>query len=63
MMSGKRTYLLSRMIKLYGYEHEVVVGFANYCESWEDNDWNDTVLEILVMSHEADPLGEDEDND
>lgn len=63
MMSEKRANLLSRMIKLYGYEHEVVVDFANHCESWEDNGWNDTVLEILVKTHEADPLGEDEDDD
>ena len=60
-MSNFRASLLSRMIAIYGYEHEITISFANMCESWADNDWNNKCLAVLVKSHEADPVTEDED--
>lgn len=58
-MSEFRANLLSRMIALYGYEHECVIAFAQYCENWSDTPKNNKTLEVLVRSHEADPITED----
>ncbi len=60
-MSEFRTNLLNRMIALYGYEHVCVVTFAQYCENWSETANNNKVLEMLVRSHEEDPISEDED--
>ena len=60
-MSEFRANLLSRMIALYGYEHDCVVTFARFCENWSDTAKNNKTLEMLVRSHEADPIPEDED--
>lgn len=48
-----REKLLDRMIALYGYENLMVIEFARLCETWEENEWNDKVLTILVEAHEA----------
>lgn len=54
-----REQLLDRMIKIYGYEHEVVIEFANLCEK----EWiADRDLETIVKTHEAMAIcDEDED--
>jgi hypothetical protein len=55
-MTKFRENLLNRMIRIYGFEHEIVLDFAAMCEAWADNDWNNKCLAILVESHEADPV-------
>ena len=55
-----REQLLDRMIRIYGFEHEVVIEFARICES--DN-FTDRDLEIIVETHEANPVSFDEDED
>ena len=52
-----REELLSRMIRLYGFEHQVVIQFAELME----RPISDEVLETLVKCHEEHPLTEDED--
>lgn len=53
MMNAKREELLSRMIRIYGFEHEQVIEFARLLE-------NSTIpeehLEILVECHEQYPV-------
>ena len=53
-----REQLLDRMIRIYGFEHEVVIEFARMCES--DN-FTDKDLEVIVEAHEANRVGFDED--
>lgn len=60
MEMTKREELLTRMIRIYGFEHEVVIEFARMCES--DN-FTDGDLEVIVETHEANPVGFDEDED
>lgn len=61
-MREYREKLIDRMVALYGYEHEITIGFARMCEQLGDSDWNDTTLRLLVESHEADPyVGEQDD--
>lgn len=57
-MTEYREKLIDRMIRIYGFEHPVVIHFAEMCEdSW----WMDEVLETVVKSHEENPyMGEDE---
>ena len=55
-----REQLLDRMIRIYGFEHEVIIEFARICES--DN-FTDRELEVIVEAHEANPVGFDEDED
>jgi hypothetical protein len=59
-----REQLLDRMIRIYGFEHPIVVSFACECEKYKgDANW-DHILQVLVESHEEFPqLGEDEDED
>ena len=55
-MTKFRENLIDRMIKIYGYEHEIVLEFCRLCENWESNVWNDKCLEIVVEAHEAEPM-------
>ena len=55
-MTNFRESLIDRMIRIYGYEHEIVINFCHICETWEDNSWNNKCLSILVQSHEAAPV-------
>ena len=55
-----RENLLDRMIKIYGFEHEVVIDFAKLIENPK---YTDDQLEALVMAHEAHPVGFDEDEE
>lgn len=48
-----RENLMDRMIRIYGYENPIVIEFCRLCEEWEENDWNNKVLTILVEAHEA----------
>lgn len=62
-MSEKREKYLDRMIAIYGYENPIVLQYAHMCEDLDPTDWNDTILRLLVESHEADPyMGEDDED-
>lgn len=58
-MTKFRESLIDRMIRIYGYEHKIVLDFCRLCEAWENNDWNNKSLAILVESHEAEPVFEE----
>ena len=55
-MTNFRENLIDRMIRLYGFENPMVIEFCRMCEDWENNQWNDKVLRILVEAHEANPV-------
>ena len=56
-----REKLLDRMIRIYGFEHEIVIEFARMCEEWLPTENNDKALETLVKCHEENPVGFDDD--
>ena len=47
--------LLARMIKIYGFEHPIVIKFAKLCERIENIAIYDKALRILAESHEKYP--------
>lgn len=51
-MSTKREELLTRVVRVYGLEHEVTRGFAELCE---DSLTPDLLLEVLCKAHEVFP--------
>ncbi|MBR3673863.1 MAG: hypothetical protein IKN65_06265 [Clostridia bacterium] len=53
-----REELLDRMIRIYGFEHEAVIAFA---ELIENNTFTDEMLEVIVKAHEEHPLVEEEE--
>lgn len=55
-MTEYRENLLDRMIHIYGYENPIVIWFAEKLEKWDNNEWNDTALRVLVEAHEAEPV-------
>lgn len=55
-----REEMLTRMIRLYGFEHEVVIQFS---ELITNPQINDVTLETIVKCHEKHPLWEDEDEE
>lgn len=58
-MSEYRKQLVDRMIRIYGYENEIVIKFCEVCErNPDDAEW-DRVCELLVSSHEKSPQIED----
>ena len=59
-MTTYRKHLIDRMTHIYGLENPIVIEFCRYCEDWADNDWNNTVLRLLVEAHEADPYFEED---
>lgn len=58
-MSEIRESYIDRMIAIYGLENPIVIEFCRLCEDWEDNSWNNKILQLLVEAHEADPYRED----
>ena len=54
-----REEMLTRMIRLYGFEREAVIEFASLMET----NVSDKTLETIVKFHEAFPLIDDEDED
>ena len=50
-MTTYRENLLDRMIHIYGLEDSIVIQFAEMCERYANNSWNDDVLRLLVESH------------
>jgi len=66
-MTKIREELLDRMIRIYGFEHPIVIQFANSCLSYTSADlapmW-DKCLETIVKCHERDPyFGEEEEEE
>ena len=55
-MNTMRENLLDRMIKIYGFEHHIVIAFAKLCERMENTAIYDKTLRILVESHEKYPV-------
>lgn len=51
-MNEFRKTLIDRVIKVYGFEHEIVIEFASLCESCPDNEVLDLVLDILAGAYE-----------
>ena len=59
-MTAYRGHLINRLIHIYGFEDPIVIQFAEMCERYADNSWNDDVLRLLVEAHEADPVFEED---
>lgn len=58
-MTEKREELLTRMIRIYGMEHEIVIMFTEYVENPK---FDEELLEAVVKCHEENPCwGEEED--
>ena len=56
-----REQLIDRMIRIYGFEHDVVIEFA---KKKKKDCFTDRNLEVIVECHEANPVGfDDEDED
>ena len=55
-MNTMRENLIDRMVRIYGFEHPVVIQFTDLCERWKDTKENDKVLRIIVESHEEFPV-------
>lgn len=55
-MTKFRESLVNRMIQIYGTQHKFITEFRRLCETWEDNDWNNKCLAILVHTHETEPV-------
>ena len=59
-MSDYRKNLIDRMIRLYGFEDEKVIDFANLCEKHTNSKEWDNVLWTLVITHEEFPVIDEE---
>ena len=59
-MTAYREHLVNRLIHIYGFENPIVIQFAEMCERYADNSWNDDILRLLVEAHEADPVFEED---
>ena len=57
-MNRTREQLLDRLIRVYGFEHEIVIEFARMCES---NNYTDKDLTVIVECHEQCPQWEDDE--
>lgn len=55
-----REFLLDRIIRIYGFEHEITIEFARMCEN---NLFTDKDLEIIVEAHEKYPIDFEEDEE
>ena len=62
-MTDFRNNLLTRMIRLYSFEHEAVIDFARMCEKWRDDVAHDRILEMLVETHEEFPQYDDDEEE
>lgn len=57
-MNELRENLIDRMIRIYGFEHEVVIDFAKMCEM---TCMSDEALTTIVECHEEYPITEDDE--
>lgn len=60
-MNEIRENLLDRMIRIYGFEHGIVIDFAKMCESYPAGEQWEKCLTVLVECHEECPYTEDEE--
>ena len=63
-MTDFRNALLDRMIRIYGFEHPLVIQFAESCLAYTALDLSplwDKILENLVELHEANPYFSNDD--
>ena len=60
-MSNFRSTLLDRMIRIYGYEHPIVIEFCRICENYPSGAYWDKSLAVLVQSHERYPILDEEE--
>ncbi len=51
-----RENLIDRMIRIYGFEHPLVIQFAELCERMADTEYNNNALVLLVEAHEEYPV-------
>ena len=51
-----RENLIDRMIRIYGFEHPIVIQFAELCERMAYTEANDKALMMLVEAHEENPV-------
>jgi len=59
-MTNYRKNLVDRMIRLYGFESEIVVLFANMAEKYTDSKAWDNAMLMIVEAHEAHPVTDEE---
>lgn len=62
-MNEFRNKLLDRMIRIYGFEHEIVIRFARQCERFPQTEAFDKAFETIVKFHEGTPQIEKEDDE
>lgn len=51
-----RENLIDRMIRIYGFEHPLVIQFAELRERMADTEYNNNALKLLVEAHEEYPV-------
>lgn len=54
-MTERRQKILDRMIKIYGFEHQLVIDYATLCENFPQEEWADSLLLEGIMNHEKNP--------
>ena len=54
-----RENLIERMSRIYGFEHPIVIQFAELCERIEETEANDKALMMLVEAHEESAVFEE----
>lgn len=47
--------LINRMIRIYGFEHPIVIQFTELCGRMADTEYNNKALMTLVKVHEENP--------
>ena len=60
-MNELRENLIDHMIRIYGFENEIVISFCRLCERAPESGAWDEVLRIVCESHEECPIIEEED--
>ena len=48
-----REEMLTEMIHLFGFEDERVIDFAEKCENWAENNFNNDRLEGIIAKHKT----------
>lgn len=59
-MNALREELVTRMIRIYGFEHEEVIVFADVAEKLSEDESNDRFLQKLVEFHEKYPFTDED---
>lgn len=59
-MNALREELVTRMIRIYGFEHEEVIAFADAADKLSEDGGNDRFLQKLVEFHERYPFTDED---